>query len=253
MARRTQKKKNSEISTDKLVLTMTVSLFIILLAFFILLNAIAITDEKKKRVLVGSLVQSFGGESDAEPLGEFSDEEFSEGVSPLDLSDLSSGKNQGLKDIRVSTSGKWTTLSIPEDLLFLPESARLTPGGEGVLSELVQIIEKNPYPMNISAHTDDMPIYERTGMTLLELSVLRSMSVLAYFIDKKQLAPEKMVAFGWGKERPEADNTTAESRKFNRRIDLTFVHDRPLEKPRGFFLFKDFFFKLKDKDQSHGR
>ena len=39
---------------------MTVSLFIILLAFFILLNTLAVPDEARQRLALGSLMRNFG-------------------------------------------------------------------------------------------------------------------------------------------------------------------------------------------------
>ena len=54
-----KKKKQDDDGVD-IGRTMTVSLFLILLTFFILLNSIAVIDENKKRVALGSLLGSFG-------------------------------------------------------------------------------------------------------------------------------------------------------------------------------------------------
>lgn len=226
---------------------MTISLFIILLAFFILLNAIAVPDEKKKRVLVGSLIDSFGGESETAPRGEFADEDMSEGISPLDLSDLSAEKSKGMKDIRVTVKNKRTVLSIPDDHLFESGKTVLTPDGKQLLSNLVPLIDKNPYAMDISTHTDDRPVLEQTGMTNVEFTMMRSLTVFKYFTEQSGVPAERLTACGWGGEKPLEPNSTIETRKINRRLDLTFVHDNVKEKPKGFMLFKDFFFRVKEK------
>ncbi len=244
---RQRKKNGADEKSDSMVMMMTISLFIILLAFFILMNSIAVTDEKKKRVLVGSLVESFGGESDAEPRGEFSDDSFSQGVSPLDLSALSNENQKGMKDIRVTVQQNRTVLSIPAEHLFTLDEARLSPEGERVLGHLVGLIEKNPYAMDISAHTDDRPVLENTGMTHMELTAIRSTRILQFFVEKAGVSAERLTASGWGMEKPEAPNTTIEGRKLNRRVDLTFVHDKKIEKPKGYYIFKDFFFRVKEK------
>lgn len=228
-------------------MVMTISLFIILLAFFILMNSIAVTDNKKKRVLVGSLIESFGGESETEPRGEFADDSFSQGVSPLDLSALSNEKQKGMKDIRVTVKQDRTILSIPEERLFTLDQTRLSAEGEKILDNLTGLIEKNPYAMDISVHTDNRPVLESTGMTNMELTALRSAQVLKYFVEKAGVPAERFTACGWGMEKPEAPNTTLEGRKLNRRVDLTFVHDKKMEKPKGYFIFRDFFFKVKEK------
>ena len=57
------RRKRNETDENKAAdvgLVMTVSLFLILLTFFILLNSIAILDERKVRVAIGSLIGAFG-------------------------------------------------------------------------------------------------------------------------------------------------------------------------------------------------
>ena len=245
MAKR--KKSGSDGKSDSMVMMMTISLFIILLAFFILMNSIAVTDEKKKRVLVGSLVDSFGGESEAEPRGEFADDSFSQGVSPLDLSALSNENQKGMKDIRVTVQQNRTILSIPEERLFVQDESGLSTEGQRILDNLVDLIEKNPYAMDISVHTDNIPLFEKTGMGNTELTAIRSARILQYFVEKAGVPAERFTACGWGMEKPQEPNTTIEGRKLNRRVDLTFVHDKKMEKPKGYFIFKDFFFKVKEK------
>jgi len=245
MAKR--KKSGSDGKNDNMVMVMTISLFIILLAFFILMNSIAVTDEKKKRVLVGSLVDSFGGESEAEPRGEFADDSFSQGVSPLDLSALSNENQKGMKDIRVTVQQNRTILSIPAERLFVPDESGLSTEGQHILDNLVDLIEKNPYAMDISVHTDNIPLFEKTGIGNTELTAIRSARILQYFVEKAGVPAERFTACGWGMVKPQEPNTTIEGRKLNRRVDLTFVHDKKMEKPKGYFIFKDFFFKVKEK------
>jgi len=57
------KKKKKKIDDDgaDIGMVMTVSLFLILLTFFILLNSIAVIDEHRSRVAIGSLIGAFGG------------------------------------------------------------------------------------------------------------------------------------------------------------------------------------------------
>ena len=55
-----KKKQQNEDAAPNLIMVMTVSLFIILLAFFILLNAIAVEDDARQRLALGSLMENFG-------------------------------------------------------------------------------------------------------------------------------------------------------------------------------------------------
>ena len=93
MAKRKDRSEDSK--GDSLLQLMTISLFIILLAFFILLNAIAVVDEKKTRKVVNSIVESFSGESKVDsPTGNSTENIFSDGVSPVEFEDLIQGKDK---------------------------------------------------------------------------------------------------------------------------------------------------------------
>jgi chemotaxis protein MotB len=56
-----KKKKNIDDDGADIGMVMTVSLFLILLTFFILLNSIAVIDEHRSRMAIGSLIGAFGG------------------------------------------------------------------------------------------------------------------------------------------------------------------------------------------------
>ena len=56
-----KKKKKIDDDGADIGIVMTVSLFLILLTFFILLNSIAVLDEHRSRVAIGSLIGAFGG------------------------------------------------------------------------------------------------------------------------------------------------------------------------------------------------
>ncbi|MBW2681247.1 MAG: flagellar motor protein MotB, partial [Deltaproteobacteria bacterium] len=55
------KKKKIDDDGADIGMVMTVSLFLILLTFFILLNSIAVIDEHRSRMAIGSLIGAFGG------------------------------------------------------------------------------------------------------------------------------------------------------------------------------------------------
>jgi hypothetical protein len=56
-----KKKKKIDGEGADIGMVMTVSLFLILLTFFILLNSIAVIDEHRSRMAIGSLIGAFGG------------------------------------------------------------------------------------------------------------------------------------------------------------------------------------------------
>jgi chemotaxis protein MotB len=245
------KKPSNDIAPPDLVQIMTVSLFIILLAFFILLNTIAVFDDQKKLAVLDSLLGNFGALSGGESLLEGHEgtttlpqvDKFS---SHVDFSDFMNGADDLIQYIRVQSNHRGTVLSIPANLLFRQWGVKLTPSGKTVLDRLCKTIAKNDYPVEIIGHTDNRPPMLSNGASNRELSTLRAMTVLNYILRGGGFRKTRFTAYGWGEYRPMATNRTRETRALNRRMDIVFVHERSPKSPGGFFTYKKFFFKVFD-------
>ncbi len=95
--------------------------------------------------------------------------------------------------------------------------AILTPNNFSLLSKVQQAIQTFEQPMvKIEGHTDS------TGSTQVnqELSQKRAEAVKAYLVANKTLPEDRILAAGYGPDRPLAPNTTPEGRAINRRIDV---------------------------------
>ena len=57
------------------------------------------------------------------------------------------------------------------------------------------------------------------------LSGERASQVARYLDEEKKITPSKLRPMGYGKNFPIADNSTAEGREQNRRVDMTIVRD----------------------------
>lgn len=87
------------------------------------------------------------------------------------------------------------------------------------LDRLVTILQQNPaITIEISGHTDNMG----TPALNQPLSEQRAKSVLSY-LQKKGVAADRMVAKGYAATKPVGDNTTAEGRQANRRVEFTIL------------------------------
>jgi chemotaxis protein MotB len=71
-------------------------------------------------------------------------------------------------------------------------------------------------------HTDNIPIHSRQFDSNWELSAARAFSVIYFFINKG-IAPERLVAHGFGEFRPAYANDTEADRAKNRRIEISVV------------------------------
>ena len=244
-----KKKKTEERSEPDLVQIMTVSLFIILLAFFILLNSIAIIDDQKRLAVMDSLLGSFGvltgGISVVKGnLGNMSLPEMAETSSHVDFSDLMVGNEDVIRLLTVKRDFRGTVLSIPADLIFEKKTSRVKPEGLKILDGLHGTLIRTEFPVEIIGHTDNRPPQMETGGSNRELSSIRSLRILQHVLNRGFIKPDRITAFGWGQYRPVVSNKTRESREHNRRMDILFVHDTVAEKPRGIFTFRKFFFNV---------
>ena len=246
-----KKQRSEEESAPNLVQIMIISLFIILLAFFILLNTIAVVDEQKKLAVLDSLLGNFGvltgGISIFEGRGgTVSLPDMESNSSHVDFSDMMIGAEDVIQLIRVKSDNRGTVLSIPAHLLFDKWGVTITPSGKKLLDRMIKTLSKNDYPVEIVGHTDNRPPIGEEGLSNRELSSVRAMQILKYFIDNGRFRKDRFTAYGWAEYRPLVTNKTKGTRRLNRRMNIIFVHDKPPEEPRGIFTFKKFFFKVFD-------
>ena len=248
---KSRRKQQDESPGGDLVQIMTVSLFIILLAFFILLNTIAVFDEQKKLAVLDSLLGNFGvltgGMSVVEGKGgDMKLPEMESMTSHVDFSDLMIGTDEIIQLFRITSDHRGTVLSIPAHLLFEREGADIIPSGAKLLDRLCKTLKKNDYPVEIIGNTDNRPPTQTRGLSNRELSAIRAMRILNYFMRKNMFRSDRFTAFGWGEHRPIVDNQTKETRTLNRRVELVFFHDTPPQNPKGIFTFRKFFFNVFD-------
>lgn len=95
-------------------------------------------------------------------------------------------------------------------------SAELSPEATVLLDEAVEILIANPDTvLTVAGHTDDVGSEEAN----LALSEARAQAVVDYLV-AGGVAAERLSAVGFGETQPIADNTTADGRAQNRRIEF---------------------------------
>ena len=254
-----KKKKKIDDDGADIGMVMTVSLFLILLTFFILLNSIAVLDEHRSRVAIGSLIGAFGGlpgglspmetgKSIMPPSAPMVEEELT--IEQL-LSYINNKKTPWTGDIIVKTSGDKLIVTMNEKVLFNRGRSELKPSILPVLDELCGIINKGDYPVEIVGHTDNIRAGEKGYASNWELSSLMAIQLAKYFISKGGVSPKRISPCGSGSFRPTFSNDTRQSRSQNRRVDIILNYKAPnyikrifRKKPSGFFTYKKFDFKI---------
>lgn len=235
---------------------MTVSLFLILLTFFILLNSIAVIDDRRMRLSLGSILGAFGSLT-----GGFSASKSGELAVPpsapmmekaLDLSKL-------LINMKKVTEGEITfqliddkeIITINEKVLFDEDKSMLKTSSYPLLDNICDFIKKGDYPVRIAGHTDNRPAEDKGYKSNWQLSTLIPMQVFRYFESVGQINPDRLEAYGCGSHRPIVTNDTRQSRGQNRRVEIILHLNAPpyikriyRKKPSGIFTYKKFGFRI---------
>lgn len=117
-----------------------------------------------------------------------------------------------------------SSIKITETVQFATGSAKILPASFGLLDEVAQILVDNPQIelLQVEGHTDS------TGGAAVnrKLSQGRAESVRKYLIGKG-VDGKRLVAKGFGPDRPIAGNDTDAGREQNRRVEFNILKQGP--------------------------
>jgi outer membrane protein OmpA-like peptidoglycan-associated protein len=106
-----------------------------------------------------------------------------------------------------------------EGINFKTGSAEILPGSFSILDRALKVLQDFPdVNLEISGHTDS----KGKAMYNLNLSQNRANSVKLYFVSRG-IASTRLLAVGFGKDRPIADNSTTSGRATNRRTEFRLI------------------------------
>ncbi|MHC8340780.1 OmpA family protein [Pseudomonas sp. HLT2-19-2] len=141
-------------------------------------------------------------------------------------------RDSQIKQLQDSLNAKQTdrgTLVTFGDVLFATNKAELKSSGLVNINKLAQFLQENPdRKVIIEGYTDSTgaPNYNQS------LSERRATSVQVALI-KMGVDPARIVAQGYGKEYPVAENTSVSGRAMNRRVEVTISNDNQPVIPRS--------------------
>lgn len=253
---RRKKGKQHEHHMDETWLIPYSDLLTLLLALFIVLFAMGKLDEQKAAQLSNSLYVAFHGGSglfkyESPVKNTVTDPNTKNGVSsrinhatgsnyPISeagkrfeeesrqLSQLAEKLNNYL--IENNLSGQLKTelteqglnITIDEKALFESGKADILPASRELAKKISQLLEEvGSREVTISGHTDNLPIKNKQFNSNWDLSTSRAVNFLDVILENKKLDPSHFKATGYGEYRPVADNSTAEGRAKNRRVEIT--------------------------------
>jgi len=121
------------------------------------------------------------------------------------------------------------------------------------LRKLCEMINQHEYPVEIVGHTDSRPPDEKTAGSNWELSALKALEVLKFFVVIGNVAPARLTAYGRAEYKPIVTNETRQTRAQNRRVDIILggklrqgLEQISEKKSSGFVVFKRFVFRILD-------
>jgi outer membrane protein OmpA-like peptidoglycan-associated protein len=125
-----------------------------------------------------------------------------------DLAAFASVKQDAVRGMVITLSGA---------VLFASNKSDLLPGAQLKLNEVAEALTKNDSDsqMVVEGHTDSQGGADYN----MDLSRRRAQTVRDYLVSR-QIASDRIIATGFGLTRPIADNTSAEGRANNRRVEI---------------------------------
>lgn len=130
-------------------------------------------------------------------------------------------KSGKAKYVDVQVTQHYVCLNMKGALLFETGKADLTDEAKKVLSSvgnILKLYEDNL--IEIEGHTDNVPINSGIFTSNDVLSDYRALSVFDYLVNENNLNPGNVKHSGRGEYVPIADNSTAEGRAQNRRVEI---------------------------------
>jgi chemotaxis protein MotB len=217
----------------------------LLFAFFVVMYAISAVSESKYRTLASALGDAFG----KPPSGEALVPQLTPATLPPEVRQRTLKQQQAVEEqahmtevasnlldvmaplvkegkVRVTQSRRGVSIEINANVLFQPGRAELDPGSLEVLRAVAGRLRDEPFNLEITGHTDIVPISNSVFVSNWELSAVRATSVVRLLADNG-IAPERLLAIGREASKPIAPNDTAEGRARNRRVELMILSGLP--------------------------
>ncbi len=247
-------------------------LMTLLMCFFVLLLAFSEMDVAKFKQLSGSMKDAFGVQAEVEvrtiPKGtSVVAQEFSPGkpdpsaINSVRQFTIDSNRNtldaldRELKEIEetrdharrlrialkeeikagsvaIQTEGMKVIVHILENASFESGYADVRPDFIPVLTKIAGLIDNNSGEVTISGHTDNVPIRNARFRSNWELSTSRAVSVAHELLRVSDLDPVNIMVTGHADTRPRSPNDSDENRARNRRVDISIVRGREIDKIR---------------------
>lgn len=132
---------------------------------------------------------------------------------------------QGLEDdVVTSIDDRGLVVSlVSRHVVFEADLATLSPRGREIVTTLAPVLADLPDPLEVSGHTNQVPVKPRYFATDWDLSSARALTVLRYLEEQGGIAGERLRSSAYGHERPLLDPDEPGSQEVNKRVDIVVL------------------------------
>jgi outer membrane protein OmpA-like peptidoglycan-associated protein len=134
--------------------------------------------------------------------------------------------NDALAKLAAKDEARGLVITLSGGVLFRSNEATLLPGATARLDEVAVALIANGQPVAVEGYTDSRGSQPRN----MALSQRRAEAVRSYLISRG-LPAAQVAAKGMGPERPIADNSSADGRANNRRVEIVVSKAAPSAPP----------------------
>jgi chemotaxis protein MotB len=198
----------------------------LLLTFFVLLLSMARLDKVLFRDAAGSLRGAFGvmnstqnNEVAVPKIIEFSpiDDDYVARVYKRVQTHMKRLKLD--RDIELVKDRGAVILRVKDSILFDSGAVDIKSEAHPVLRKISKLVKPLPFGLRIEGHTDNVPP-TRGNLTNWDISMMRAVNVLKFFVREDIFPIQRMSAVGYGAQKPVVPNDSSEQRGLNRRVEF---------------------------------
>lgn len=231
MARKKKQKSGEELPAWLVTFS---DMMTLLLTFFVMLNSMAVIDERRKLVAIGSIIGTFGEGTKSYDVTTKKDTKRTVEPGPMeDIGDLEPVKERiwddYSEDLSFAESRFVQIISISADVLFESGETVLSAQGNKLLESISPELGKVEWPVLVAGHTstlrDELGEAYKPGSTqaLLDpswrISLGRTLAVYRRLLELG-VPSDKLRTEAFGRYHPRFPSELPEGRRMNRRVDL---------------------------------
>jgi len=131
--------------------------------------------------------------------------------------------------IELESLGQQIIIRIRENGSFPSGSAFLQPQFKPIIQEIAALLKDVPGEIEVSGHTDDYQVSNELYFNNWDLSAKRAVAVASEMQKVRGFDKNRMVVIGHAETRPLVPNTDLDSRKRNRRVEISIMQGKAKE------------------------